>query len=55
MRSNVLDVSADAVPQDLTTASEKSEIHLLCETSLKRLPVGDRSLPQILRLVHQRV
>eukprot|EP00474_Spongospora_subterranea_P000599 CRZ01057.1 hypothetical protein [Spongospora subterranea] len=36
--------------QDLTSNVEKSEIHVLCESSLKRLPACDRELPQILRV-----
>lgn len=35
---------------DLTTMSEKSEIHLFVEQSIARLKGGDRRLPQILRL-----
>lgn len=35
---------------DLTTASEKAEIHIFVEQSVARLKGGDRRLPQILRL-----
>ncbi|KAK9806276.1 hypothetical protein WJX72_008182 [[Myrmecia] bisecta] len=35
---------------DLTTGSEKSEIHVFCEKSLARLKGSDRELPQILRV-----
>ena len=35
---------------DLTTASEKAEIHIFVEQSVSRLKGGDRRLPQILRL-----
>ena len=35
---------------DLTSASEKAEIHIFVEQSVARLKGGDRRLPQILRL-----
>ena len=35
---------------DLTTASEKADIHIFVEQSVSRLKGGDRRLPQILRL-----
>ena len=35
---------------DLTTASEKADIHIFVEQSVARLKGGDRRLPQILRL-----
>ena len=34
---------------DLTTASEKSEIHVFCEKALARLRGGDQRLPQVRR------
>ncbi|EFN56807.1 hypothetical protein CHLNCDRAFT_144334 [Chlorella variabilis] len=38
------------VSLDLSTASEKSEIHLFCEKALARLKGSDRELPQVLRV-----
>jgi len=35
---------------DLTTSSEKHEIHIFCERALSRLSVSDRKLPQVLRV-----
>ena len=35
---------------DLTTSSEKHEIHIFCERALSRLSVADRKLPQVLRI-----
>jgi hypothetical protein len=35
---------------DLSTASEKSEVHCFCDRALARLRGSDRELPQILRL-----
>jgi antiviral helicase SKI2 len=35
---------------DLTTSSEKSEIHVFIENSLSQLKGGDRQLPQVVRI-----
>lgn len=35
---------------DMTTAAEKSEIHIFCDRALARLKGSDRELPQVLRL-----
>ena len=35
---------------DLTSSSEKHEIHIFCERALSRLSVADRKLPQVLRV-----
>ena len=35
---------------DLTSSSEKHEIHIFCERALSRLSVTDRKLPQVLRV-----
>lgn len=32
---------------DMTTAAEKSEIHLFCDKALARLKGSDRELPQV--------
>ncbi|KAL0030068.1 hypothetical protein WJX79_004816 [Trebouxia sp. C0005] len=46
-----IDQTADNLNSlDLTTASEKAEIHIFVEQSVSRLKGGDRRLPQIIRL-----
>ncbi len=46
-----IDQTADNLNSlDLTSASEKAEIHIFVEQSLSRLKGGDRRLPQIIRL-----
>ncbi|KAL4421866.1 hypothetical protein ABPG77_003668 [Micractinium sp. CCAP 211/92] len=46
-----IDALADNLQSlDLTTAAEKSEIHVFCEKALARLKGGDRELPQVLRV-----
>ncbi|KAL4444150.1 hypothetical protein ABPG75_011887 [Micractinium tetrahymenae] len=46
-----IDALADNLQSlDLTSAAEKSEIHLFCEKALARLKGGDRELPQVLRV-----
>lgn len=45
------DAIADALHSlDMTTATEKSEIHVFCDRSLARLTGTDRELPQVLRV-----
>ena len=45
------DAIADALHSlDMTTATEKSEIHVFCDRSLARLTGSDRELPQVLRI-----
>lgn len=45
------DAIADALSSlDMTTATEKSEIHLFCDRALARLKGSDRELPQVLRV-----
>jgi antiviral helicase SKI2 len=34
----------------MTSAAEKSEIHVFCERALARLKGSDRQLPQVLRV-----
>ena len=46
-----IDQTADNLNSlDLTTASEKADIHIFVEQSVSRLKGGDRRLPQIIRL-----
>ena len=46
-----IDQTADNLNSlDLTSASEKAEIHIFVEQSVSRLKGGDRRLPQIIRL-----
>ncbi|GLJ42713.1 hypothetical protein SUGI_0885500 [Cryptomeria japonica] len=48
---NRCDQSADSLNSvDLTSGSEKSEIHVFCEKAFSRLKGSDRQLPQVLRL-----
>jgi len=35
---------------DLTSSSEKHDVHIFCERALSRLSVADRKLPQVLRV-----
>jgi antiviral helicase SKI2 len=45
------DAIADALHSlDMTTATEKSEIHVFCDRALARLKGTDRELPQVLRV-----
>ena len=45
------DALADSLRSlDLTTGSEKSEIHIFCDKSFSRLRSADRNLPQLLRV-----
>jgi antiviral helicase SKI2 len=45
------DAIADALHSlDMTTATEKSEIHVFCDKALARLKGSDRELPQVLRI-----
>lgn len=45
------DALADSLNSfDMTTASEKSEIHVFCDRALARLKGSDRELPQVLRV-----
>ena len=46
-----VDALADALTSfDMTTAAEKSEIHVFCDKALARLKGSDRELPQVLRV-----
>lgn len=48
---NRCDISADKMTGiDLTSSSEKHEIHVFCEKAFSRLKGSDRNLPQVIRV-----
>ena len=49
-RAKCMELAHGLGKMDLTTSSEKSEIHKFIQSALKRLKGSDRTLPQVLQM-----